>query len=488
MTPARLKLFRRHESSCSGDGKTIDPVNGRSKPYEKEFRIYEEDTIKRKRRPVVADCSCTIYAEGTLQKKGVKMYLRPKSTGSRTWENAKKVREKWIEWGGTEPPVEQVNPADELVTIPNAVGRFLTTKKNQPGVGEERLADVRHLVELRLIPFAESKRITFIQEMDNADIWANFRDSWKNLNPLHNRKPRPGQAAPDKALAKNTASKHVGNLREFIRFCVSREWLSDNWASAEHGMKASKVIEPKEPFSDLELEYIYKATELKTDGHGFKVKRTGQQNAWEILVFMWTLRYTGLRISDVVQLEIKQLVPFNAFGYTHALWCHPMKTKDRREVNFVHIPIQANNLSGHPNLVQALQNLPVKQGQYFFWGGEGNLRTNISSWRSRVNDIFKLAEDLMKRDGLAMKNGTHFAERPHPHKFRHTFAATLLQNGMPLRIVAQYLGDTEQTVRKHYAKFCSTEQMEAAAVLAETMKKMTQKQTDAKRSRLQVVG
>jgi|ERR1035437_52875 hypothetical protein len=76
MTPARLKLFRRHENSCSGDGKTIDPVNGRSKPYEKEFRIYEEDTIRRKRRPVVADCSCTIYAEGTLYKKGVKMYLR----------------------------------------------------------------------------------------------------------------------------------------------------------------------------------------------------------------------------------------------------------------------------------------------------------------------------------------------------------------------------------------------------------------------------
>jgi len=92
MTPANLKLFRRHESSCSGDRKTIDSANGRSKPYEKEFRIYEEDTIKRKRRPAVTDCSCTIYAEGTLYKKGVKVYLRPKSTGTRTWEDAKKVR------------------------------------------------------------------------------------------------------------------------------------------------------------------------------------------------------------------------------------------------------------------------------------------------------------------------------------------------------------------------------------------------------------
>jgi integrase len=487
VTPANLKLFRRHESTCTGDGKTIDPQTGKPRPYKKEFRIYEEDAIKRKRRRSVVDCSCTIYAEGTVYKKGVKLYVRPKSTATRKWEDARKVRENWIAWGGAQAPVEHVNPADELVTVPNAVQKFLTTKKNQPGVGDERLADVKRLVELRLIPFAESKRITFIQEMDNADVWAVFRDSWKNLNPLHNRKPKPGEAVPDTALGQNTVSKHVGTLREFIRFCVSREWLADNWASAEHGMKVSKVIEPKEPFSHQELEYIYKATESKTDGHGFKVKRTGQQNAWEVLVFIWTLRYTGLRISDVVQLATRQLDPFDAYGYSHALWCHPMKTKEHREVNFVHIPIQAANLPGHPNLVKALQGLPVKQGRYFFLGGEGTLRTNISSWRSRVNDVFRLAETIMERDGLPIRNGTHFAEHPHPHKFRHTFAATLLQVGVPLRIVAQYLGDTEETVRKHYAKFCKAEQLEAAAVLAEGMRKLTQVQTAEQRGSLHVV-
>jgi len=209
-------------------------------------------------------------------------------------------------------------------------------------------------------------------------------------------------------------------------------------------MKASKVIEPKEPFSDRELEYIFKATELKTDGHGFKVKCTGQPNAWEILVFIWTLRYTGLRISDVVRLERRQLVPFSAYGYTHALWCHPTKTKEQREVNFIHIPIQASNLPGHPNVVRALQELSERQGRHFFWSGKGKLRTNITSRRSRANDVFTLAE-VVEKDGWPMKNGTHFAERPHPHKFHHTFAAMLLQVGVPLRIVAQYLGDTEQT-------------------------------------------
>jgi integrase len=303
---------------------------------------------------------------------------------------------------------------------------------------------------------------------------------------LHNRKPKPGdERIVDRPLALNTASKHVGTLREFLRFCMSRGWLSDNWASAEHGMKTSKVVEPKEPFSDVELAYIYEATKLKTDGRGF----TGQQNAWETLVMIWTLRYTGLRISDAVQLEGRQLVTFNAYGYTHALWCHPAKTRFRREVNFVHLPIQSDNLPGHPNLVRALQELPVKQGRYFFLGGIGKRRTNINSWRSRITDIFNLAETLMERDGLPMRNGTHFAEHPHPHKFRHTFAATLLQTGVvPLRIVAQYLGDTEQTVRRHYAKFCKAEQLEAAAVLAEAMRTMTRRQADRSRPGLHVVG
>ncbi|MGA2134915.1 MAG: hypothetical protein ABSH50_21735 [Bryobacteraceae bacterium] len=53
MPPVNLKLFRRHTSSCTGT-------------YPKDFRIYEEDTIKRKRRRAVVDCSCTIYTEGTL--------------------------------------------------------------------------------------------------------------------------------------------------------------------------------------------------------------------------------------------------------------------------------------------------------------------------------------------------------------------------------------------------------------------------------------
>ena len=149
MAVANLRLFRRHETTCTGDGK-IDRTTGKPKPYPKEFRIYEEDTIKRKGRTAVVDCACTIYAEGTLYRNGVKTYLRPKSTATRKWDEARDIREKWgRRWAGTEPPVEQIEPADELVRVADAVTKFLSMKKNQPNVGDERLADVKHLVELR---------------------------------------------------------------------------------------------------------------------------------------------------------------------------------------------------------------------------------------------------------------------------------------------------------------------------------------------------
>jgi integrase len=69
------------------------------------------------------------------------------------------------------------------------------------------------------------------------------------------------------------------------------------------------------------------------------------------------------------------------------------------------------------------------------------------------------------------EDGKSFSIHPHPHRFRHTFCASLLQAGVSLRTVASYIGDTEEVVRKHYAKFCVAEQVEAAKSLGSAMAK-----------------
>jgi len=406
-------MFRRHEAGCAHG-------------YPKDLRVCESDSAKTTGR---RQCGCSIYAEGTLRHGTGKRYLRPKSTGERDWNEARKVVAEWEQSGEPSLPLPApAEPAYQLETVAEAVRHFLEAKQGQ-NTSPENLGQFRQLLELRLIPFANSKGIRYIQQMDSAQVWSEFRNSWRNLNPLRNKRPQPDQAVEALPVSPNTARRLIQQLREFIRLCISREWLSENWASREHGMRIETAVEPKEPFTSEELDAIYEATKLVTDGHGFRQKRVGQGNARELLVFLWVLRYTGLRISDVVMLETNQLVPFEHASYTFALYCHPHKTRKKRAANFVHIPLPNGNLPGHPDLVEALQSLPVKNGRYFFYGGKGKRTTNVSSWRNRINRLFKIAGRLLGERGL------RFACRPHPHRFRHTFAATLLQNGVPLRVV-----------------------------------------------------
>ncbi len=395
----------------------------------------------------------------------------------RTWEEATAVASNWAKWGGITPPIAiKFEPKYELRTIAEAIEQFNSTQKSN-GCDSDRLVQYGHLLDLRLIPFAASKRIEFIQQMDNAEIWGQFRQTWKNENPHKNRTPKPEEANKVVLLGKRTEGRLISDLRVFHTFCVSREWLSDNWASKKHKMFVSVGVDPKEPFSDEELEYIYKASGQITDGRGFSTKRTGTKNGRETLIFAWVLRYTGLRISDVTMMESSQLVPFKSGRYTHALYCNPKKTRGKKN-NFVHIPIPNGAFPHDPNLVAALESLPLKNGRFFFLGGaplpptgseewKERLHQATTNWRARIDRLFVHASNLMAE----AQPPTAFGDRPHPHRFRHTFAATLLRAGVSLRIVAQYLGDTEEVVRDHYAKFCIAEQEEAASVLEKAMLK-----------------
>lgn len=72
------------------------------------------------------------------------------------------------------------------------------------------------------------------------------------------------------------------------------------------------------------------------------------------------------------------------------------------------------------------------------------LETITDLWRRKINQVFDLAG---KSD-----------ETPTPHRFRHTFARILLQRGVPVADVADLLGDDEDTVREHYARWASERQ------------------------------
>jgi integrase len=89
----------------------------------------------------------------------------------------------------------------------------------------------------------------------------------------------------------------------------------------------------------------------------------------------------------------------------------------------------------------------------FLVGESRRLDTVTDTWRRKLNKVFELAGK--------------FEENPTPHRFRHTFARILLQRGVPAGDVADLLGDDEDTVREHYARWVPERQARLTKILQE---------------------
>jgi len=131
--------------------------------------------------------------------------------------------------------------------------------------------------------------------------------------------------------------------------------------------------------------------------------------AWRLV-----LRYTGLRVSDSVQLEPRSIRVGN-------LLIHQAKTGSP-----VSIPLP-------PLVLNALE--AIRDGEKpYFWTGAGLVRTQTANLSRALCRIGRAAKVV----------------RPSPHRFRTTFAVALLSRGVPARRVAKLLGHKDSTiVEKH---------------------------------------
>ncbi len=126
------------------------------------------------------------------------------------------------------------------------------------------------------------------------------------------------------------------------------------------------------------------------------------------------LRYSGLRIRDVVTLSRDKISGDKLFLYTGKsgtpVWC----------------PLP-------PSVLAALDSIPPK-GKCFFWTGDSKPKSAAGNWQRALRRLFFLA-------------GVPTA---HAHKFRHTFAVELLQAGVPVERVAVMLGHQSVKVTEKY--------------------------------------
>jgi integrase len=309
-------------------------------------------------------CGCKIYEEYRVNGKRFRRTLK-----TTNWQKAlADARKKELD--GFKSPAKSP-------TIEQACDKYLEDAKARE-LRDSTLYKFRLLFK-RLQDFARDKGLVYVSDFD-LDKLRDFRSSWPNKN--------------------ESARVKLGNLRAFFRFCVKSKWVQENYAL---DLKPPKVIDPKiEPLEREEFEKILKACDKR-------------KNKLILRAMILVLRYTGLRIRDVVTLRRDTV-------RNGRILLRTAKTGTD-----VYCPLP-------PQAVEALAAVSTP-GKFYFWSGTSKPKSAVGDYQRSLAKVFDLAE----------------VPRAYPHLFRHTFATDLLGRGVSIQTVAVLLGhsSTKITERRY---------------------------------------
>lgn len=378
---------------------------------------HEEDTRTgefEKGRRGWKKCACLIHVSGTLGGK-----FSRKQTGKAKWDEAKAVVSFWEtaqSWDGPKPVTpapepETPAPGSSRISIADAIAAFLAIRQGSKIAPSTMRKYVTFTKQLRA--FADDKGYVMLDQFTAADIDV-FYATWK--------------------LGPRAKGKALGTLRAFFRFAVAREWLTKSPVTADlkPPLGANKVAN-KFPFTDEELDRVYAACDRVGTIEWTNGGKTGVWSGEDARDFIDLLVHTGFRISDAGLFNIGRLRGNEIL----------LRAQKNGGDVFMWVPDW---------LRDRLLARAKKHGQRpFITGDSDRLETVTDLWRRRLNRVFELAGK--------------FEESPTPHRFRHTFARVLLQRGVPVSDVADLLGDDEDTVREHYARWVPERQARLTSIL-----------------------
>ncbi len=305
-------------------------------------------------------------------------------------------------------------------SVRKAVEEYVANAEVNLKLADETVAHKKRTL-FPFVAFCEERGKKHLQQIGFEDL-TEFRTTWR------------GEAAG--------AAKKLEAIKGFFTFCMNARWIKENPASA---LKRPKVPpNPTLPFTREQVDKMRAACDLVKDIRG----RFGQPVAYRMRAMLLVLRYTGLRIRDAMTLDDTKVLPGRIFLHQQ------LKTGEP-----VYVPV--------PDFVYAaLRDLPQRMSErYFFWTGNGKLKTGVGTWQRDFQRLFKLAGiNYIPEAGVPMKywkprlvDGKRV--KAHLHMFRDTFAVELLLNGVPMEDVQILLGHTSiRTTEKNYAPWVRARQ------------------------------
>jgi site-specific recombinase XerD len=360
-------------------------------------------------------CNCPFHVDGFHNGQRVRGSLKTRSRQLADRHLAERIRKLDAQFAnkhGVENPAESGQaPAAATLTVSEAVARFLKTHGEIGPDGKyrgdsERGTWKKYRCALRfLASFCERAGIDAVADV-TTDALEEFRGT--------------------RSIGKVTWKVERQMLITFLHFCVSRKWISINPAKE---LKAPRNLKPNEvvPYTLQEESKILAACDQIGGG---KYHRSGARyEQLRARAMIMLLRHTALRVSDVCTLR-KDAVSWDPEKNTWRVFLYTQKTGDP-----VFLPIPESVklvLDALPLPRNAAQDCP-----YYFWNGQTSRRAVVGIAERTLTAVFK-------------KSGVKGA---HAHRYRHTLATRLLEQGATFEQVADILGNSPAVVRKHYGKW-----------------------------------
>lgn len=307
-------------------------------------------------------CGCPIYQEYRVGKKRFRRSLK-----TTNWQKALSDARK--------KELEEFKEKPRSPTVDQACEKFIQDGEAR-GLREPTLYKFRLLFK-QLKQFAADKGLVFVSDLTVDDVRA-FRASWPNKN--------------------FAARKKLENLRAFFRFCNISGWISGNPAAA---LKPAKTIDKQiVPITKEEFAKILTACDTYPD----------KQNRVRLRALVLVLRYSGLRIRDVVTLRKDHIRGGRLY----------LRTAKTGTDVFCPLPL---------DVLDALKTIEGKS-EFYFWSGTSKPKSAVGDYQRALRTLFDLAK----------------VPRVHAHLFRHTFATELLMAGNSLETVAAILGHSSTKI------------------------------------------
>lgn len=224
-------------------------------------------------------------------------------------------------------------------------------------------------------------------------------------------------------LSLTTVNNKIRDLRVFLRFCRKQ-----GITTQDYEIKLLRVNEPEIiPFENYQLKQLYDACLMSVGrkfqhGNGFCAKRN--------YLIMRTLEETGMRISEALRLQIKDL-DINK----QIIYIRQTKNKKTRMVYFTRA--LSKEFKKYLMLRQQFLDSNNLASINIFCNQQGR-QLNIST----IQDAISLYGNMAGLDNV----------RVSPHTFRHTFARNFLLNGGDIFTLKDILGHSSFDMVYRYAR------------------------------------